>query len=216
MGAWQGACADHNHPRSWPASGQRRTRSRQPLRKGDLRTDHGRSASRDGQDACSAADPRLLAATPPAALAQSWPTPVRDRGVASGRWATSWTQRRTRAWMGRKGHCVWSTRKRVSGANTLAGGRIAPVGNPQPLNALLHRLVRVLHQGPSLVTADGPGAVSSTTHTRGERGCDAPGGGYLPHLWRADCPSVHGRVGCPFGRAGSSVHRVKSKSGRGY
>ena len=115
-GAWQGACADHNDPRSWPALGQRRTRSRQPLRKGDLRTDHGRSASQDGQDACSAAAPRLLAATPPAALAQSWPMPVRDRGVARGRWGTSWTQRRTRA---RMDHCVWSTRKRVSGANTL-------------------------------------------------------------------------------------------------
>jgi hypothetical protein len=93
--------------RSARKGGQRRTRSRHPLRKGDVQTDAGRSASQGGQDACSAAVPRLLAATPPAALAaQSWPTPARDRGVARGPWAKSWGQRQTRARMGRKGHCV--------------------------------------------------------------------------------------------------------------
>ena len=93
--------------------GQRRTRSRLPLRKGDVQTDAGRSASQGGQGACSAAVPRLLAATPPAALAQqSWPTPARGRGVVRP-WVTSWMQRRTRTRMGRKGHC-WPTRKGVS------------------------------------------------------------------------------------------------------
>ena len=86
--------------------GQRRTRSRLPLRKGDVQTDAGRSASQGGQGACSAAVPRLLAATPPAALAQqSWPTPAQGRGVVRP-WVTSWMQRRTRTRMGRKVHCV--------------------------------------------------------------------------------------------------------------